>query len=147
MITMIYSWGVLILVSWCFRKSSMAFVMVSSDRISTPPPTTTATATDTMSPLSSRKCPTCRPRLTFPLRMATTSSDEEEMEEYLQDPKFLERTKRWIVIVDDEEPIRLAVGDFLYDRGYQVTACADADSMLRLCSTSDQVTIPDAIIR
>ena len=53
------------------------------------------------------------------------------------DPKFIERNKRWIVIVDDEEDIRLAVGDYLYDQGYQVTACADADSMLEVCSSSN----------
>jgi DNA-binding NarL/FixJ family response regulator len=46
--------------------------------------------------------------------------------------KFQRRNRRWVVIVDDEESIRLAVGDFLYDAGYQVSACADADSMLDL---------------
>ena len=45
---------------------------------------------------------------------------------------FRRRNKQWIVLVDDEESIRYAVGDFLYDRGYQVTACADANSMLEL---------------
>ena len=55
------------------------------------------------------------------------------------DPKFIERNKRWIVIVDDEEDIRLAVGDYLYDQGYQVTACADADSMLEVCSSSSNI--------
>jgi DNA-binding response OmpR family regulator len=84
--------------------------------------------------------------------MDSNSNDDEA---YLQNPKFIERSKRWIVIVDDEEPIRMAVGDFLYDQGYQVTACADADSMLQLCSSSNEdlkdgaltTTIPDAIIR
>lgn len=91
------------------------------------------------------------------VRSSKEASDWKETEErYLQDPKFVERNKRWIVLVDDEESIRLAVGDFLYDRGYQVTACADADSMLNLCSLAvDDVeskedgllSIPDAIIR
>jgi hypothetical protein len=83
-----------------------------------------------------------------------TDSVPEDEEAYLQDPNFIERSKRWIVIVDDEEPIRMAVGDFLYDQGYQVTACADADSMLQLCSSSSQDVIdgelgaiPDAIVR
>lgn len=87
--------------------------------------------------------------------MAATSkeSDSEDAEDYLQDPKFVERSKRWIVIVDDEESIRMAVGDFLYDVGYQVTACADADSMLELLSPADDsvdgeiLRVPDAIIR
>lgn len=52
------------------------------------------------------------------------------------DPKFLQRNKHWVVIVDDEEPIRQAVGDYLYDAGYQVTACADADALLEVCSQS-----------
>ena len=43
--------------------------------------------------------------------------------------KFLERNKNWIILVDDEEAIRSAVGDFLYDSGYQVTACADAEAL------------------
>jgi len=69
--------------------------------------------------------------------------------------QFLERTKRLIVLIDDEEPIRLAVGDFLYDAGYQVTACADADAFLDLFTTTtikkeDGITppptIPDVIV-
>ena len=80
----------------------------------------------------------------------------------VQDRKFIQRNKCWVIVVDDEEAIRLAVGDFLYDQGYQVTACADADSMLEVCtngpstsSSSDNKDenagelppIPDAIIR
>ena len=52
--------------------------------------------------------------------------------EKVKDEKFMERAKRWIIFVDDEESIRLAVGDFLYDQGYQVTACADADALLEI---------------
>lgn len=79
-----------------------------------------------------------------------TPADSESSSEV--DPLFVERHQRWVVIVDDEESIRLAVGDFLYDQGYQVTACADADSMLQLfASSNDDATglgrIPDAIIR
>lgn len=50
----------------------------------------------------------------------------------VRDAAFLERTKHWVVLVDDEEAIRLAVGDYLYERGYQVTACADADALLEV---------------
>lgn len=54
----------------------------------------------------------------------------------IRDEAWLERSKRWVVIVDDEEAIRTAVGQFLFDKGYQVTACADADTALRVCLTS-----------
>eukprot|EP00531_Pseudo-nitzschia_arenysensis_P012674 CAMPEP_0116134492 /NCGR_PEP_ID=MMETSP0329-20121206/10673_1 /TAXON_ID=697910 /ORGANISM="Pseudo-nitzschia arenysensis, Strain B593" /LENGTH=383 /DNA_ID=CAMNT_0003629203 /DNA_START=252 /DNA_END=1401 /DNA_ORIENTATION=+ len=49
-----------------------------------------------------------------------------------EDLDFQRRNKLWVVLVDDEESIRFAVGDFLYDRGYEVTACADAKSLLDL---------------
>ena len=51
----------------------------------------------------------------------------------MRNANFLERNKHWVVLVDDEEAIRLAVGDYLYDQGYQVTACADADAFLDIC--------------
>ncbi len=74
--------------------------------------------------------------------------------------QWRERSKRWIVIVDDEEPIRRAVGQFLFDQGYQVTACADAknafavaksrrvaDGQLReLSDNSETPTFPDVIV-
>jgi PleD family two-component response regulator len=69
----------------------------------------------------------------------------------ITDPKFLERSKKWVIVVDDEEAIRLAVGDYLYDQGYQVTACADADSLLEVCakprSDGEMPAVPDVIIR
>eukprot|EP00980_Cylindrotheca_fusiformis_P008491 scaffold1804_cov125-Cylindrotheca_fusiformis.AAC.2 len=80
--------------------------------------------------------------------MYSKSSSESE-ESFEIDPKFVQRNKRWVVIVDDEEPIRLAVGDYLFDKGYQVSACADADSMLELCSKpkpDGESPVPSAII-
>lgn len=62
--------------------------------------------------------------------------DNNQFEQSLQNDKFLKRNQHWIVLVDDEEAIRLAVGDFLYDQGYQVTACADADAFLDICQQS-----------
>jgi DNA-binding NarL/FixJ family response regulator len=47
-----------------------------------------------------------------------------------------ERAKRWVVLVDDEESIRLAVGEYLYHQGYQVTACADADALFEVIGGS-----------
>lgn len=86
------------------------------------------------------------------LGASSKDSDVKDTEYFLQDPKFVERNKRWVVVVDDEESIRMAVGDFLYDVGYQVTACANADSMLDLLTPlEDSVdgeleSVPDAII-
>lgn len=50
------------------------------------------------------------------------------------DKAWGKRTKHMIALVDDELPIRLAVGDYLYQKGYHVTACADADALLELVS-------------
>ena len=70
--------------------------------------------------------------------------------EKIRDREFMERTKRWVVLVDDEEAIRLAVGDYLYDQGYQITACADADAMLEVCAKpqgdGQLPAVPDAIV-
>lgn len=49
--------------------------------------------------------------------------------------KFEQRSKRWIILVDDEEPIRKAVGQYLFDEGYQVTACPDAKTALQVSRT------------
>ena len=63
------------------------------------------------------------------------------------------RANRWIVIVDDEQPIRTAVGQYLFDSGYQVTACADADTALKVCLSKAEDdgggagnSVPDAIV-
>jgi DNA-binding NarL/FixJ family response regulator len=68
----------------------------------------------------------------------------------IKDRLFLERAKQWVVIVDDEEAIRLAVGDFLFDQGYKVTACADADALVHVVTTPPSEDalpmVPDAII-
>lgn len=67
--------------------------------------------------------------------VAESDENEQDFKNKLQDRKFLERHKHWVVIVDDEEAIRQAVGDFLYDSGYQVTACADADALWHVVTT------------
>ena len=59
------------------------------------------------------------------------------------DPKFLQRNKHWILFVDDEEAIRQSVGDFLYDSGYQVTACADANAAVEVCRNA---TSPNLVV-
>ncbi len=135
-------------VSWILWRNTTAFFLVKPDLIRTP--------NDTQNWQSRRINLSIqqRPKRRWEI-LSNPGSDSKDTEEYLQDPKFVERNKRWIIIVDDEEAIRMAVGDFLYDRGYQVTACADADSMLDLLTVSDDVestgdillTFPDAIIR
>jgi DNA-binding NarL/FixJ family response regulator len=65
------------------------------------------------------------------------------------DENFRQRNKHWVILVDDEESIRLAVGDFLFEHGYQVTACADADSLLEVLRSEHEEGanhLPDAII-
>lgn len=51
--------------------------------------------------------------------------------EFSQDPLIRSRSQKWVLLVDDEESIRQAVGQFLFDKGYQVTACPDAQSALQ----------------
>jgi len=80
----------------------------------------------------------------------TNIHGKESIEEYkYRDADFLERTKHWVVIVDDEEAIRIAVGDYLFDHGYQVTACADADALLEVCATpreDGELPLPSIIV-
>ncbi|EEC48642.1 diatom response regulator 2, partial [Phaeodactylum tricornutum CCAP 1055/1] len=56
-----------------------------------------------------------------------------------------------IVIVDDEEAIRKAMGQHLFEKGYQVTACSDGPSALKVVrsrqlETSTENSVPDAIV-
>lgn len=58
------------------------------------------------------------------------------------------RNSHWLLIVDDEEAIRQSVGDYLFDAGYQVTACADAASAQEILLLKDPVrtTLPSCAI-
>ena len=60
------------------------------------------------------------------------SSSRDKIDDFRRDEAFQKRANRWILIVDDEEPIRRAVGQLLFDRGFQVTACADAPTALQI---------------
>lgn len=84
-------------------------------------------------------------------RLLAANSGVEEFG--VRDNKWKERSKRWIVIVDDEEAIRKAVGQYLFDKGYQVTACADGPTALKVCKTKiagrsaeEEPTVPDLIV-
>ena len=52
-----------------------------------------------------------------------------------EDPMWRKRSERWVIVVDDEEAIRKAVGQLLFDRGYQVTACADGPTALQVATS------------
>uniref|UniRef100_A0A7S2UIB0 Transcriptional regulator ycf27 n=1 Tax=Attheya septentrionalis TaxID=420275 RepID=A0A7S2UIB0_9STRA len=72
--------------------------------------------------------------------METNGGNSMRPEEFSRqrDPMWYERSKKWVVIVDDEEPIRQAVGQYLFDSGYQVTACADATMALDMCRGEEE---------
>jgi DNA-binding response OmpR family regulator len=65
----------------------------------------------------------------------SAAAEEEEEEEGRR--RMRRRSDGWIVLVDDEPAIRLAVGDYLRSAGYAtVTACDGPTSFLDLCLTS-----------
>jgi DNA-binding response OmpR family regulator len=92
---------------------------------------------------------TGRTRSLFSLTYSSfMSKSDEEMNEISYE-KIRQRNEQWVILVDDEESIRLAVGDFLFEHGYQVTACADADSLLEVLRAEHDEganQLPDAII-
>ena len=61
------------------------------------------------------------------------------------DNKWYKRNEQIVMLVDDEESIRLAVGDYLFESGFQVTACADADSLLEILNDNIE-ELPDVIV-
>jgi DNA-binding NarL/FixJ family response regulator len=68
----------------------------------------------------------------------------EEFGAHRRDPLWQERSKRWIILVDDEKAIRQAVGQMLYEKGYQVTTCSDGETALRVAAQNS--TLPDVIV-
>eukprot|EP00980_Cylindrotheca_fusiformis_P007051 scaffold1481_cov137-Cylindrotheca_fusiformis.AAC.5 len=60
--------------------------------------------------------------------------EDEQVDEFgsAEDSMRRKRSNYWVIVVDDEEPIRKAVGQLLYDRGYQVSACADGNGALKV---------------
>ena len=77
-----------------------------------------------------------------------------EIDEFSRgDPLMKKRMEKWIIVVDDEEAIRKAVGQLLFDRGYQVTACADGQTALNVALSKRSNTsgnfaskVPDCIV-
>ena len=81
--------------------------------------------------------------------------DDTEADFGFEDQRDSLSTKGWVLVVDDEEPIRNAVAGLLSDSGYQVTACADAPTALKVARSriaADQTTsvnensLPDCIV-
>jgi DNA-binding response OmpR family regulator len=91
-----------------------------------------------------------RRRLIASTHLSATFKEVRDDSDRKIDRKFVERNKSWIILVDDEEAIRQAVGDYLYDQGYQVSACSEADAVLEVCSQPPQPdmlpAVPDAIV-
>ena len=70
-----------------------------------------------------------------------------------KDPLWKKRSESWVVVVDDEEAIRQAIGQLLFDKGYQVTACGDGQTALNVAlskrtdSNGNTIdAIPDCIV-
>jgi DNA-binding NarL/FixJ family response regulator len=96
--------------------------------------------------LALRQAPvTIDPKTRFHLDLLSTRV--EEFGSHRQDPDWQKRSKRWIILVDDEEAIRKAVGQLLSDEGYQVTACADGPTTLEvLLAQRQRSKKPDVIV-
>jgi DNA-binding NarL/FixJ family response regulator len=62
-----------------------------------------------------------------------------------QDADFVKRNAYWVVVVEDEEAIRQAVGDYLYDSGYQVSACDSARSFQELIQQQQNEKVETAL--
>ena len=84
---------------------------------------------------------------------ASNSREQGDPEETLLSRR---RENSWILLVDDEEPIRRAIGQFFSDKGYRVTTCDDGNTALqmamgkkkdRMGETATATTkIPDCIV-
>lgn len=100
-------------------------------------------------------CPHTRfskqPRLSSVLLFQSSGNKVDEFQHASQDdPMWRKRSECWVIVVDDEEGIRKAVGQLLFESGYQVTACADGPTVLQVSRTkSDReggLRIPDCIV-
>jgi DNA-binding NarL/FixJ family response regulator len=90
--------------------------------------------------VSSGLLPFCASFLVIPLKIKTHNPRNGLLlaggiQEFGLDPLLQKRSKKWVLLVDDEESIRQAVGQFLFDKGYQVTVCPDARSALKTAKT------------
>ena len=74
-------------------------------------------------------------------------SNVQEFGSHRRDPLWQKRSRRWVLLADDEEAIRKAVGQLLFNSGYQVTACADGKAALDvLTSQGDDGSTPNLLV-
>jgi DNA-binding NarL/FixJ family response regulator len=72
------------------------------------------------------------------------------VDDYRRDDDFQRRASRWVVLVDDEESIRKSVGQLLFDRGFEVSACGDVPTAIQITQErrdeAGNPRLPDVII-
>jgi DNA-binding NarL/FixJ family response regulator len=95
------------------------------------------------------ECLLLLPRSKFTQR--TASSLTQQVTEY--EFPIVSKAPRWIMVVDDEESIRLALREYLMDQGYRVTTFSDAPTALQQLSqlfdsivNNKSFVVPDAIV-
>lgn len=89
-----------------------------------------------------------------PIENDEATADSGEISEF--DPKrkhplWEQRSTRWIILVDDEESIRNAVGKMLSDQGYRVTAAASGEAALQRILPAvpfleSRAEVPDVVV-
>lgn len=85
---------------------------------------------------------------------SSTSSSSEQDGEIAQfganrrDPVWQERSQQLILLVDDDPDLRQSVGTFLDQQGFQVTACASAETALEWLndSSGNNNSLPNLIV-
>lgn len=92
-----------------------------------------------------------RPFHTRPTRLhdSIQASPTDEFGSHRRNEAWQKRSTKWLLLVDDEESIRRAVGRMLYENGYQVTACASGQSALEVAlqgRPEDPTQVPDVIV-
>lgn len=81
--------------------------------------------------------------------LKASSSSTDEFGSHRRNEAWQKRSTKWLLLVDDEEAIRRAVGRMLYESGYQVTACASGESALQMAlqgRPENPTQVPDVIV-
>jgi hypothetical protein len=123
---------------WQVRKSRFVYVHILNRRKTILSYFGIYTIFYTFLILTVSSCFTCtnlHKRPAFPFRKSSADFIlQSSLENYNKDPEnelkyntqkntntFSSRNNHWIILVDDEESIRMALGEFLYSSGYSVT--------------------------
>ena len=88
-----------------------------------------------------------RGNVRFNIQLSVHEDNIGQVEEFdvTRDEQWYVRNSQNVIVVDDDEYIRLAVGDYLFDKGFKVTACADADALLEVLEDKTE-RLPDVIV-